>query len=198
MPIVELPSTVQDTHERRNHMTNAAPQPFAINRDEAKSYWQIGNLWSVLASAQSTGNALTVVDQLMPKRSGPPLHIHERWHEFFYLLDGEIRFQVDDQLLTGSTGTLLSIPPGTPHSFAVVSETTRVLNIYTPGGFEVMVESLGTPATALTLPPEGTEAPPTDEQRSAFTRRAIELESQRGVDDVEDLLAQERAPLGPH
>lgn len=178
--------------------TNAVAQPFAITRDEAKSYWQIGNLWSVLASAQSTGNSLTVVDQLMPRRSGPPLHVHERWHEFFYLLDGEIHFQVGDQLLTGSTGSLLSIPPGTPHSFAVVSETTRVLNMYTPGGFELLVESMGTPATTLTLPPEGAEAPPTEEQRSAFSQRASELASARGVEDVEDLLAQERAPLGPH
>ncbi len=57
-------------------MTSHTPaiQPFVITRDEAPKYWLVDSLWSVLATAETTGGELTVLDQVMPKRSGPPPH----------------------------------------------------------------------------------------------------------------------------
>jgi mannose-6-phosphate isomerase-like protein (cupin superfamily) len=91
--------------------TTLATAPFLITRDAAPSYWLVDSLWSVLATADTTGGALTVIDQIMPRRSGPPPHIHERLHEYFYLLDGEIRFQLGTEVTTATTGSMLSIPP---------------------------------------------------------------------------------------
>ncbi|MDQ2815632.1 MAG: hypothetical protein M3Z75_28265 [Actinomycetota bacterium] len=65
------------------------------------SYWLVDSVWSVLASADTTDGALTVLDQMMPRRSGPPPHVHDRLHEYFYLLDGEIRFQLGTEPGTG-------------------------------------------------------------------------------------------------
>jgi mannose-6-phosphate isomerase-like protein (cupin superfamily) len=51
----------------------------------------------------------------MPHRSGPPTHVHDRLHEYFYLLDGEIHFQLGQEVTTARTGAMLSIPAGTVH-----------------------------------------------------------------------------------
>jgi len=59
------------------------PLPFLTYREEAPSFWKLGSLWTALASTTSTGGAFTVLDQLMPQFSGPPPHVHPRWHELF-------------------------------------------------------------------------------------------------------------------
>lgn len=125
--------------------TTPTNQPFLTTREQAPSFWQVDSLWSVLASGETTGGDLTVLDQVMPARSGPPPHVHPRLHEYFYLLDGEIAFQLGEEVMTGTTGAMVSVPAGTAHAFAVVSQTARVLNLYTPGGFTEQISWLGTP-----------------------------------------------------
>lgn len=173
-------------------------KPFLITREEGPRYWLVDTVWSVLASAETTGGALTVLDQVMPRRSGPPPHVHERLHEYFYLLDGEIRFQIGAKVEDAEKGTLVSIPSNTVHGFAVTSETAHVLNLYTPGGFTEQITHLGTPASELRLPREGEQQPPTAAIRDAYMGRSAELNTQRslGPDEAEDLLADQRDAPG--
>lgn len=174
-------------------------EPFITTRGEVPSYWMVDSLWSVLAPAEATGGALTVLDQVMPRRSGPPAHVHDRLHEYFYLLDGVINFQIGQQVKTARTGSLLSIPAGTVHGFAVSSETARVLNLYTPGGFTEQISYLGTPATELRLPSAEEQARPDAERRNAYLTRSAEINTQRQLlpGEGEDLLGDERDAFQP-
>lgn len=140
--------------------TTPTAKPFLTTREQAPSYWLVDSLWTVLATADTTDGALTVLDQLMPRRSGPPPHVHERLQEYFYLLEGEIRFQLGTEVQTARTGSLLSVPSNTVHAFAVVSETARVLNLYTPAGFTEQISYIAAPATELRLPRDGEQRPP--------------------------------------
>ncbi len=89
---------------------------------------------------------------------------------------------------------VLSVPTNTVHSFAVVSETAPVLNLYTPGGFTEQISYMGAPATELRLPREGEQLPPTSDQQNAYLTRSAELNTQRWLTlaEAEDLLADER------
>ncbi|WP_410628332.1 quercetin 2,3-dioxygenase [Amycolatopsis sp. cmx-8-4] len=167
---------------------------FLMTREDAPRFWLVDSLWSVLASADTTGGALTVLEQLMPARSGPPPHVHERLHEYFYLLDGEIRFQLGTEIQTAKTGAVVSVPPNTVHGFAVVSDTARVLNLYTPGGFTEQISYLGAPATELRLPLPEEQPPASADRQSAYFSRSAELNTQRwlGPDEADDLLADQR------
>lgn len=180
-------------------MTDSTPtnHPFVITREEAPKFWMVDSLWSSLATAETTGNALTVLDQVMPRRSGPPAHVHDRLHEYFYLLDGEINFQIGQEVTMARTGSMLSIPAGTVHGFAVASETARVLNLYTPGGFTEQISYLGTPATELRLPRKDEQPGATTDRRQAYLTRSAELNTQRLLlpDEGEDLLADQRDPF---
>ena len=151
------------------------PAPFVTRPEDAPAYWQDGALWTVLASGEQTQGVFTMLEQLMPGGGGPPPHTHERFHEVFYLLEGEITFQVGETLLTVGKGATVWIPPGTVHSFYIESETARALNMYTPGGFDNTISMLATPAGARTLPPEGAVKEATPGQERAFLERIREL-----------------------
>jgi len=124
------------------------------NRNKAPAYWQLDILWLILASGEDTGGAFSVMEELCPKDSGPPPHIHDQF-EFFYILDGAITFLVDGQEIRGVAGSIVTIPAGVVHSFRVDTETARGLNIYIPAGFERMIIEFGEPATERSLPPRG-------------------------------------------
>lgn len=166
------------------------PAPFVTAPGDAPAFWQNDALWTVLASGEKTLGVFTMLEQLMPIGNGPPPHIHERSHEAFYIIEGEIEFQVGTELITAGAGAAIWIPPGTPHGFRVKSETARALNMYTPGGFDDNTSMLATPAAARTLPPEGAVREANPEQEEAFVQRIRELHTQTWT-DVPDLLAGE-------
>ena len=133
----------------------------------------------------------TMLEQLMPAGGGPPPHVHERVHEVFYILEGEIEFQVGTEVVTAGAGAAVWIPPGTTHGFRVKSEpSARALNMYTPGGFDDNISMLATPATERTLPPEGAIQEASTEQEEAFLQRIRDLHTETWT-DVPNLLVGE-------
>ena len=69
---------------------------------------------------------------------GPPLHHHD-FDEAFYVLEGELTFQLGDELSTAGPGSLTWAPRGSVHTFANLADApARYLLICTPGGFERM------------------------------------------------------------
>jgi quercetin dioxygenase-like cupin family protein len=87
-------------------------------------------------SEHSSGR-LGIVERTMPAgAAGPPLHIHA-FDEAFYVLEGELTFQVGDELTTASAGELAFAPGGTPHTVANRSGApARSLLVCAPAGFE--------------------------------------------------------------
>jgi quercetin dioxygenase-like cupin family protein len=66
---------------------------------------------------------------------GPPLHLHFSQEEWFYVMEGEVLFQVGDQRLTLKPGDSLLGPRNIPHAFTAVGPNpARMLITYTPGG----------------------------------------------------------------
>jgi mannose-6-phosphate isomerase-like protein (cupin superfamily) len=71
-----------------------------------------------------------------PHSAGPPLHTHG-FDEAFYLLEGELIFQVEEALVTKGAGELVFAPRNVSHALANHSDApARYLLICTPAGFE--------------------------------------------------------------
>ena len=129
-------------------------EPRVTNRDTAPAFWVIDILWVPGVECHQTGGAFSVIEQWMRKDSGAFVpHVHGNCDDWFYALDGEIRYPVADKVVTARTGESVWIPRGTVHHFVVVSDTGHVLNGYTPGGFEQVIKGLATPAKTRELPP---------------------------------------------
>jgi mannose-6-phosphate isomerase-like protein (cupin superfamily) len=93
---------------------------------------------SVLVGGEQTDGHLGFIDEILsPDFDGPPLHVHPAFDELFFVPEGELTFQVRDELKTVAAGDWLLAPRGTPHTFANHSEQpARVLIAVTPAGFE--------------------------------------------------------------
>jgi quercetin dioxygenase-like cupin family protein len=81
---------------------------------------------------------LGVVEATISPGDEPPLHVHSREDEWFYVLEGEVTFHVGEESYRGTPGTFVSFPRGIAHTFTVESSQARFLVINTPGGFEQM------------------------------------------------------------
>ncbi len=79
----------------------------------------------------------------MPPNAGPPLHLHRREDENFYVLAGTYEFRVGDRVIQVGSGSCVFGPRGIPHAYKNVGATpSRHLVTITPAGFEKFLESL--------------------------------------------------------
>ncbi|MFF5026001.1 cupin domain-containing protein [Streptomyces collinus] len=88
----------------------------------------------VLEDGSHTGHRLAIAESVLaPHTQGPPQHRHARHDEGFYILSGTVRFAVGNEEYDASAGTLVMVPPGTPHTFANPSDEPAVmLSTFTP------------------------------------------------------------------
>ncbi len=84
---------------------------------------------------------------------GPPPHVHEKLHDMFYVLEGELTMRLGDEEVTAGPGTFVCVPPGTVHTFSNRSDSdVRFLNFNTPGGWEGYMRDVAAAAASGTPP----------------------------------------------
>jgi quercetin dioxygenase-like cupin family protein len=82
----------------------------------------------------------------VPPGGGPPPHIHRREEESFYVLEGEVTFQVGDDRIVARAGTFANMPVGSLHSFRNNTDKLGRMNIsVAPAGLEKMFLEVGQP-----------------------------------------------------
>ncbi len=91
----------------------------------------------VLLRSEQTDGAVSAIDSAVPAGfAGPGLHHHD-FDETFYVTEGELVFQLRDELFRVSVGEVAFAPRGVPHTFTNVGAgTARYLIVCTPAGFE--------------------------------------------------------------
>ena len=128
--------------------------------DLAPAYWWLDILWIVLADAGDTGGRFSLIEEWLPRGSGPGPHKHTWSDETYYILDGEVTFLIGDEVRVARRGDFLMVPRDTRHAFRVDSETARFLNGYTPASLEAAVTEMAMPAPVRAIPPKGATPPP--------------------------------------
>ena len=147
-----------------------APQgalaPIARQSGDGEHLWFFGGLTTIKADGSATGGRVMVTEQLAPRGSGSPLHVHHNEDEWFYVTEGELTFWVGDQVTRAPAGSFVYLPRDVPHTFLVSSPEARFLLVVEPAGFEGLVRELSEPARERTLPPAAVQ-PPSPEQMTA-------------------------------
>ncbi len=128
-------------------------QGTSISSRQEDAFWWQGGLYRMKARAADTGGALGLVETDLYRGFGPPLHVHRREDEAFYVIEGEVRFRLAEEEFVGGPGTWVWGPRGVPHTFKIESEAARALILVTPGGFEAMFEVGGVPVSESPEPP---------------------------------------------
>ncbi len=129
------------------------------NREEADARWWFGSLAIIKATATSTGGQFTIIDITEAPGAEAPLHVHHHEDEAFWILEGDVTFDVGGTILEARVGDCLFAPRGIPHRYSVGPSGCRMLFIFTPGGFEDLLRATSEPAGDLSVPPPPTEMP---------------------------------------
>ncbi len=111
----------------------------------------------------------------MPPGGGPPPHVHSREEEGFYILEGEITFQIGEERVVATAGMFANMPVGTPHSFK--NESTlpaKMLISVAPAGLEQMFFEVGVPVARG----DTTASPPT----KAEIEKLLEVAPRYGIE----------------
>ena len=151
-------------------------QPTVRKPGEGRTIAVVGDVYRFLATGDETAGKYAMWEAVVPPGGGPPPHVHSREEEAFYVLEGEITFQIGDDRQVATAGMFANMPVGTPHSFNNESgKTAKMLISVAPAGLEQMFFEIG-----VSVPQGATSAPPTtkeeiDKLASVAPRYGIEI-----------------------
>ena len=151
-----VPSSVETSEDSGFH-EEGMQDVLVVPADTGSSYYASGNLYSLIASGADTGGEFALLDfsvsPLLPDPVLPPLHLHTRESESFYVKNGELTIFMEDGInlvsppeikdwsaiktVTVGPGSFVYLPKGRIHEF-INPGTTQVntLSLLTPPGFE--------------------------------------------------------------
>jgi quercetin dioxygenase-like cupin family protein len=91
----------------------------------------------VVLRSEETAGAVSIVELSSDAGwPGPPLHRHD-FDEAFYVTEGELTFQLGEEVFTRGPGELAFAPRNVAHTYANHSDApARALLVCTPAGFE--------------------------------------------------------------
>jgi quercetin dioxygenase-like cupin family protein len=144
-------------------------EPALLTPEEQRAVWFLGALDRVLVGGADTAGRLAVLEHRAERGHGSPLHRHDSDDETFFVLEGELRVEVDGRALTAGAGTAAFLPRRVPHAFVVTSAQVRYLTVNQPAGFDDFVLEVGSPGTPGGPPAD--EPAPTPADLAEIARR---------------------------
>jgi quercetin dioxygenase-like cupin family protein len=111
---------------------------------------------STLLGGEDTAGEIALVEAHAPPGGGPQPHV-DPWRESFYVLEGELRFEIERdgglERLDAGEGDVVSIPSGLGHGFTIVGEQpARYLVMTVPAGLERFFADAGEELQDTDLP----------------------------------------------
>jgi len=128
-----------------------------IGPGEQRVLQVLGEAIAVKIGGEQTDGRYAVIEEVSPVGGGPPLHVHRHEDEVFYVLEGEVEFQLGDQRFRAKAGSTAYLPRDIPHTFRNVGRIpSKVLVVIIPArlvGFfdEVHALTKPTPEQAMEL-----------------------------------------------
>jgi quercetin dioxygenase-like cupin family protein len=84
---------------------------------------------------RETSGGLFLIEHKNLMKGGPPLHLHNSQEEWFYVMDGEVMFQLGDEKKLLHAGDSVLGPRGVPHAFSGLGQRpAHMLIAFTPAG----------------------------------------------------------------
>lgn len=150
-------------------------QPTLRQSNEGRCMAVVGDVYRFLATGAETDGKYAQLEAIVGPGGGPPPHVHSREEEAFYILEGEITFQIGDKTIVATPGMFANIPVGVTHSFRNDGKKpAKMLITIAPAGLEQMFLEFGVPvAPGTTIAP-----PPTNEE----IMKLLEIAPQYGVE----------------
>src|SRR5688500_12672658 len=82
------------------------------------TYWFFGTRLRILADEQQTGSRYDLIEGDFPAGTETPLHLHTRYDELIYVLEGAFTVYTNTGTVTLAPGDFLFVARNTPHVVA--------------------------------------------------------------------------------
>ena len=143
-----------------------ALNPMVVRADEGEARWWFGGLAVIKTTAAETAGQLTIIEITEPPGIQAPLHVHHRDDEGFWILEGDVTFEVGDATIEATAGDYVFGPRGIPHRYTVGARGCGMLFGRVPGAREREVRATSEGAPSRPPPPPAEEEPtPQDSER---------------------------------
>jgi quercetin dioxygenase-like cupin family protein len=145
-------------------------------RDEGEATWFFNALMTTKAAMSETAGAYSLTEHVVTAASNPPMHVQVDEDEAFYVLEGEVEFEVDGRVVVATPGTFAFVARGAAHCFRVLTDQARFLVICSgkaADNLEDFFLGMGEPATTRALPTPA--APDANRLAALCARTGIEL-----------------------
>ena len=94
---------------------------------------------------EETNGSLTALETIAAPGEGPPLHTHAHEDECLVVLEGTVRFRLEDDVELAPAGSFVYVPRGVPHTWQNAGSTpARMLVLFTPSGMERFFDRFST------------------------------------------------------
>ena len=134
-------TTIEEVAARRRPEQTFITQPGEGRTPETLNVF--GHRMTVKISSQDTGGAFAVIEDVTPPLSGPPLHVHHEQDEWWHILEGTYRFEVDGREIVAGPGADVYAPRGTRHAFQNLgAEPARLIVTVVPGGLDLFFQEI--------------------------------------------------------
>jgi quercetin dioxygenase-like cupin family protein len=107
------------------------------------------NVARVHVDAELSGGGYALVELTGPHGDMPPLHVHTREDEAFYVLAGRLTVIAGELEVELHAGDSVLAPRGIPHVYRVDSDEARWLALVSPAGFESFVREVAATGTEV-------------------------------------------------
>src|SRR4051812_33273881 len=92
--------------------TNVCRRAVVSGSGQARPVHVLGADVTIKISSRDTDGAFCVFEAHTPPLEGPPLHRHPDHDEWWYIVEGQYRFEIDDQEVYASAGATVFAPRG--------------------------------------------------------------------------------------
>jgi len=128
-------------------------EAFIVERGNGRPIHVLGDEVTIKIASRDTGGAFAVFEGRTRRLNGPPLHVHHEQDEWWHILEGEYRFEVDGREIYASAGDTVFAPRGSRHTFQNIGDAPgRLLTTVVPGGLDVFFEEIEAVAPRGTVP----------------------------------------------
>ena len=106
---------------------------------EGKTYDWSQDRMSIKSTLDLSDGRLTLAEDHLKPGFLLARHHHRKMIEIFYILEGEVRFAFDDEVVVCPPGTTINVPPNVHHEVTSAAGA-RMLTIFSPGGFDTYLD----------------------------------------------------------
>lgn len=132
------------------------PGGHIVPSGEGRTVHYAGNLMQWKLEEEHSHGLCSVVEIVMRRNEEPPLHVHEREEEMYFLQEGEATFYVGRDVYEAKSGDAVFLPRRVPHAFAIskASQMAKLMLLVFPSNsLAGYFDKMGRAATGATMPP---------------------------------------------